>query len=263
MSVEALSGRVFLLVTGASRGIGRQFAITLGSMLEEGSQVLLLATNLEALQETAKQIPSKVSVDTISVDLSKAEKDELSEIVTAALHNKTATDFDRLVLIHNVGTMADLTIRTTEMTDVDFWRKYYDLNLFLPAVLHGVVLNLFKDMPDSNKTVVNNTSLWGIQPGLMTGYYCTVKAAREMFFKVFALEYPEINVLSYSPGPVNTDMFHMLCETMGDEKTRATFIELRDKNTALTCEQTINRFVTVLKERKYKSGDHVDYYDEL
>jgi len=77
MSIEALSGKVFLLVTGASRGIGRQIAITFGSMLEEGSHALLLARNKEALQEVAKNIPSKVKVCTISTDLSKSTDTEL------------------------------------------------------------------------------------------------------------------------------------------------------------------------------------------
>lgn len=72
MSVEVLSGKVFLLVTGASRGIGRQIAITFGSLLEEGSRVLLLARNKDKLQEVANNIPSKVKVYTVSTDLSKS-----------------------------------------------------------------------------------------------------------------------------------------------------------------------------------------------
>lgn len=79
MSVEALSGKVFLLITGASRGIGRQIAITFGSLLEEGSRILLLARNKDALQEVAKNIPSKVNVCRIfkSIDLSKSTDTEL------------------------------------------------------------------------------------------------------------------------------------------------------------------------------------------
>lgn len=72
MSVEALSGQCFLLVTGASRGIGRQIAITFGSLLEEGSRILLLARNKDALQEVKSNIPSKVKVHTIGTDLSKS-----------------------------------------------------------------------------------------------------------------------------------------------------------------------------------------------
>jgi len=77
MSIEALSGKVFLVVTGASRGIGRQIAITFGSLLQEGSHILLLARDLSALQEIAKSIPSKIIINVFSMDLSKATKSDL------------------------------------------------------------------------------------------------------------------------------------------------------------------------------------------
>jgi len=76
MSIEALSGKVFLVITGASRGIGRQIAITFSSLLQEGSHILLLARNLNALQEVAKNISSKVIVNVFSMDLSKATKND-------------------------------------------------------------------------------------------------------------------------------------------------------------------------------------------
>lgn len=77
MPIQDLSGKVFLLITGASRGIGKQIAVSFGSILEEGSHVMLLATNLNALKETAKNIPSNISVDTVSIDLGKATEHEL------------------------------------------------------------------------------------------------------------------------------------------------------------------------------------------
>lgn len=77
MSVEALSGKTFMIITGASRGIGRQIAITFGSLLQKGSHILLLARDINALREVAKNIPSTVSVDTVSIDLAKSTKDDL------------------------------------------------------------------------------------------------------------------------------------------------------------------------------------------
>lgn len=77
MSIKILSGKIFLVITGASRGIGKQLAISFGSALEKGSHILLLATNLNALKETAKNIPSNIFVDTVSIDLAKATKDKL------------------------------------------------------------------------------------------------------------------------------------------------------------------------------------------
>lgn len=73
---------------------------------------------------------------------------------------------------------------------------------------------------------------------------------------MFALENPEVDVLNYSPGPVDTDML----QTFRKEMSNKEFIK---SLTVLTTEQTINRLIEVLKNHKYKSGDHVDYFDKL
>ncbi|XP_076233626.1 sepiapterin reductase [Calliopsis andreniformis] len=263
MSIEALSGKVFMIVTGASRGIGKQIAITFGSLLEKGSHAVLLATNLEALKETARNFPSHVTVDPISVDLSKAQKEVFHDIVTKALKNRAPSEFDRVVLVHNVGTMGNLSAYANNLTDLNEWRNYFDLNVFGPAILNGVVMNIFNEDTNTEKTVINITSLFGIQAEKNAGHYGSGKAAREMFFKIFAIENPKANVLNYSPGPVETDMFYQACNTFGDKEVKKYFTDMLEKKTYLTCEQTVNRLLNILKEHKYKPGDHVDYFDEL
>lgn len=76
------------------------------------------------------------------------------------------------------------------MTDFENWRNYYDLNVFSPAILNGVFMNLFEDDTKVSRLVINITSLCGIQPFKSMGYYCSGKAAREMFFKVFFIIIP-------------------------------------------------------------------------
>lgn len=77
MTNKLFSGKVFLLVTGASQGIGKKIAEILGSSLDNGSRVLLLARNAENLRETANLLPKQVDVNFESVDLSKATATEL------------------------------------------------------------------------------------------------------------------------------------------------------------------------------------------
>lgn len=78
------------------------------------------------------------------------------------------------------------------------------------------------------------------------------------------MENPDVDVLSYSPGPVETDMFYTVCENLIDgNRDKEVLNKLRVTKTALTPEQTVNRLVQILQEHKYKSADHVDYYDEL
>lgn len=77
MSSKIFSGKVFLLVTGASQGIGSKIAEILGSSLEKNSQILLLARNADNLKETANKLPKNLTVNFESIDLSKATAKEL------------------------------------------------------------------------------------------------------------------------------------------------------------------------------------------
>lgn len=77
------------------------------------------------------------------------------------------------------------------------------------------------------------------------------------------MENPDVDVLSYSPGPVDTDMFTYISTNLANTETRNNIMEVVEKKAILTTEQTVNRLVEVLKIHKYKSADHVDYYDEL
>ncbi|XP_011706810.1 PREDICTED: sepiapterin reductase-like isoform X2 [Wasmannia auropunctata] len=252
MSVEALSGKVFLIVTGASRGLGRQIAITFGSMLEEGSRALLLARNKGALQEVAKSIPSKVTVCTISADLSKSTDTKFKEFISESLRGTTLSAFDRVVLVHNIGSIGNISQNVNDIVDLKVWRDYYDLNFFVPAVLNAVVMNTFASKT-IKKTIINITTLMAIKAYVRFGQYNSV----------FALENPDVNVLSYSPGPIDTDMFTTVCEKIADLKSRKMFNEMKEKKFLLTTEQVVNGLVQVLNEHKYNSADRVGYYEEM
>lgn len=76
MSKAILSGKVFLVVTGASQGIGRQIAVTFGKRLGAESKILLLARNEKGLKETAEAI-GNVEVECVGIDLGKASMEQL------------------------------------------------------------------------------------------------------------------------------------------------------------------------------------------
>lgn len=89
MSSPLLSGKVFLLVTGASRGIGKQIAESFSSLLGDGSVVLLLARNESGLKKAAGKIPKQIKVHTESVDLSKTTAEQLTGKLDDSLYVKT------------------------------------------------------------------------------------------------------------------------------------------------------------------------------
>ena len=78
MEFSPFAGKVFLLITGASQGIGRQIACNFSDLLEEGSRMLLLARNEKALEELSHEIPKHVTVAYENVDLSCATAEQLT-----------------------------------------------------------------------------------------------------------------------------------------------------------------------------------------
>lgn len=74
------SGRIYLLVTGASRGIGKQITQTFSRLLDEKSTVLLLSRNTEHLQETVQSLPKSLNASYRSVDFSKTSTNEIQGI---------------------------------------------------------------------------------------------------------------------------------------------------------------------------------------
>lgn len=106
------------------------------------------------------------------------------DIIIQSLKNEILDQFDRIVVIHNVGSIGNINQYTNDLTELNVWHDYYDLNVFVPAILNGVIMKIFNENTNTKKLVINITSLLGIKPEKSMAYYCSGKAAREMFFKV-------------------------------------------------------------------------------
>lgn len=261
MTPDPLTGKVFILITGASQGIGRQIAITLSEIVDTNSQILLIARNENNLIETSNKLSKNVKVNYASVDLGVATDEQLTEIISSNVTD--FNEFDKAILIQNAGSVGDVTKNTAQMNDMNYWKNYFALNVFSTAILNSVFMKLFNDNVKAKKYIINISSLMGVKPFKSMGYYGSGKAAREMYFKVFAEEFPQVSVLNYCPGPVETDMLVIVATKAGDDEVRNSLNDSRIQKKTLTPEQTVNRLVKIIREQKYKSGDHVDYFDEL
>lgn len=84
-----LVGKLFVLITGASSGIGRQLAITFSQIAENDSHFLLIARNETGLRDTVSRMSHCVNVDYVSMDLSKAKAEQLNGIITVCQYHET------------------------------------------------------------------------------------------------------------------------------------------------------------------------------
>ncbi|XP_075158170.1 sepiapterin reductase [Haematobia irritans] len=259
-----LNKKTFFLITGASRGIGKTMAISVAAKLKSGSVIVLLARNLEALQKTKSEIESKrsdVTVQAISIDLSTAKAEQFAKILNGTLVQSQEVEiFDRALIIHNAGTLGDVTKKTKDLGDTEIWRQYYHTNVFSTIALNVEFFKVFATVP---KLVVNVTSLCSIEPFISMGLYCSGKAAREMYFKVLAVEEKDNDtlVLNYAPGAIDTDMTLIIQEDTFNVDLKEAFQTQRDNRTMLTTQQTAEKFIKVLEDVAFETGAHIDYYD--
>ncbi|EHB18970.1 Sepiapterin reductase, partial [Heterocephalus glaber] len=167
----------------------------------------------------------------------------------------------RLLLINNAGTLGDVSKGFLNLSDPTEVNSYWALNLTSTLCLTSGVLKAFPDSPGLSRTVVNISSLCALKPFKGWALYCAGKAARDMMFQVLATEEPSVRVLSYAPGPLDTDMQQLARETSMDPDLRRSLQELKAKGQLVDCRMSAQKLLSLLQTDMFKSGAHVDFYD--
>ncbi len=186
-----LTGRT-ALVTGASRGIGREIAVALAGA---GANVACVATNEELLKSLGAQLGAKALP--LKADISKAE--EIERVVEAAAKHFGGLD----ILVNNAGITRDnLLLRMKE----DEWDAVLDTNLKGPFLLMKAAIRFI--MRSAAGRVINIASVSGIMGNPGQANYSASKGGLIALTKTAAREYGSRNVCinAVAPGFIKTDM---------------------------------------------------------
>jgi NAD(P)-dependent dehydrogenase (short-subunit alcohol dehydrogenase family) len=200
-----LSGRV-ALVTGASSGLGEQFARVLSAA---GAGVVLAARRVERLKTLRAELEAAdgdahvVGLDVTSIDSIRA----------AVAHAETEMGpIDILVNNAGVGTTQHLTDVTAE--EYDFMMNTNVRGAFFVAqeVAKRMIARAKGTAPGTytGGRIVNIASVAGLRVGSRIGVYCMGKAAVIHMTRSMALEWGrfDINVNAICPGYIDTEINH-------------------------------------------------------
>ncbi|XP_044285459.1 sepiapterin reductase [Varanus komodoensis] len=159
------------------------------------------------------------------------------------------------------GSLGDVSKSFLDFTSPAVVNSYLGFNVTSALCLTASLLQAFPAQPGLVRTVVNISSLCALKPFKTWALYCAGKAARDMMFRVLAVEEPDVRVLSYAPGPLDTDMQAVARTQSGDQELRQAFLHMKQHGQLLDCDVSSEKLLHLLLANTFESGAHVDFYD--
>jgi short-subunit dehydrogenase len=184
------------LVTGASSGLGEEFAFQIAPRV---GKLVLVARREPLLQQLADRIRAKfphVAVAVFAVDLNvSAERDQLAK-------NLTLAGFLPDLLVNNAG-LGDYG----EFATADWGKLQSMLSVNVEALTHLSHLLLPEMIRRGGGAIINVSSLASVIPIPDFAVYAATKSYVTSFSEALRIELREhhIPVLAVCPGPVRTE----------------------------------------------------------
>ncbi len=210
-----LSGRV-ALVTGASGGLGAQFAKTLA---KAGAAVVLASRRMDKLKALRAQIEAEGG----AAHVVELDVNDHASIKSAVAHAETEVGpID--VLINNSGVSTTQRLQDVAEDDYDFIFNTNVKGAFFVAQEVGkrMLARSRGTAPGgfSGARIINIASMAGLRVLPQIGVYCMSKAAVIQMTKAMALEWGKhgINVNAICPGYIDTEINHHHWETEQGKK---------------------------------------------
>ncbi|ADX46045.1 MULTISPECIES: SDR family oxidoreductase [Paracidovorax] len=200
-----LSGRV-ALVTGASSGLGEQFARTLA---RAGAGVVLASRRMEKLKALRARIEGEGG-DAHVVELDVTDHDSIKAAVAHAETEMGSID----ILVNNSGVSTTQRIQDVTPDDFDF---VFDTNVrgafFVAQEVGKRMLARSRGAAPGSFTggrIINIASMAGLKVLPQIGAYSMSKAAVVHMTRAMALEWGRfgINVNAICPGYIDTEINH-------------------------------------------------------
>ncbi len=185
-----------IVITGASSGLGRHFALTLAA---RGAKIAACARRLPLLRELAAEVTrGGGSAAAVEIDVTSAASTEAAYVTIQSLLGEPD------VLINNSGvSVGGSWLTQTE----DDWDKVLDTNLKGAFLMSSAFCRQWKSSGRPG-AIINIASILGLRQAGGVGPYAVSKSGLIQMTKTMALEFARfsIRVNAIAPGYIETDI---------------------------------------------------------
>ncbi len=185
-----------IIITGASRGIGRETA----KLLARNGHTVIANYNKSA--EKAKELQEELKKENINIDIYKADvskREECKALVEYAIEKYKHID----VLVNNAG--ISIWGQFTDLTDAEI-EEIIRTNLYSAIAMSQEVSKHM--IHEKQGCIINMSSIWGMVGASCEVAYSVTKAGMDGLTKALAKELgpSNIRVNSIAPGAIETEM---------------------------------------------------------
>ncbi len=207
------------VITGASSGLGVEFALALDKFQADFDEIWLIARRKERLEEISKSITHKTRVIPMDITDEKAVEDYEKHL--------SEENADVVMLINNAGFGKLGAFEASEKQDAAGMIK---LNCEALTVFTLVTLKFM----DEYAQIINSCSIASFAPNTNMAVYSSTKAYVMSFSRALReeLRWRKINVLAACPGPMDTEFLSIAGISKGRSKTFDTLPRVNAKEMA-------------------------------
>jgi len=201
-----LNGKL-ALVTGGSRGIGREISLLLA---QAGAEVII---NYRQSKDKAESLLEEITGQRGKAELFQADVSTPEDIQRLFEHIRRK--FNRLdILVNNAGIIKDNLLLSTELSD---WDKVLNLNLRGAFLCTRYAAEMM--LPNHSGKIINISSTGAIKGGRGQTNYAASKGGLVAFTRACAVELSGkgIQVNAVLPGMIVTGMSNRVRKRAGEE----------------------------------------------
>ena len=193
-----------VFVTGGSRGIGKQVALTYA---EHGYNIVINYVSDKTDVETLKKEIEEKGVESLILKADVSKKEEVEEVVKQAIDKFEKID----VLVNNAGITKDNLLMRMSEEEFD---RVMEINLKGTFLVTKAVTKYM--MKQRKGSIINLSSVVGVSGNAGQCNYSASKAGIIGFTKSIAKELASRNIRAnaVAPGFIETDMTEVLSDTV-------------------------------------------------